>query len=85
MIAATDVVAAIRADHLKTNIGRYERDRLATIHWFQATVDWGGTMFGAGPYLKVPVSHIQWETDTVILRVYAPVQLQRRLTKLREG
>ena len=81
MIAATDVVAAIRADHLKANIGAHEADPYATIYWSQATMDRGGTIFGPGPYLKVPVLA---NLELTMCRVYAPARLRRRLAKLWE-
>ena len=75
-----DVIAAIRANHLKANIGWFEQGtECAVIHWERATVDPGGTIFGLGPYLKVPVT---WNGETIPRRVYAPARLRRRLAKL---
>ncbi len=74
-----DVIAAIRKMHLKANIAEIERDPACTVHWNQATVDIGGTIFGPGPYLHVPISGQGW--DGTRRRVYPPARLQRRLTK----
>lgn len=55
------IVAAIRANHLKANIDEHEGNPFAPkqtseIHWEKAWVDPGGTIFGPGPYLKVPIT-----------------------------
>ncbi len=77
-----DVIAAIRANHLKANISdsTYVRH-----HWSKAWVDSGGTVFGAGPYVKLPVDwlvkHGSTKTERVVIRVYAPARLQRRLAR----
>jgi hypothetical protein len=74
------VIAAIRRSHLKANISEsvYVRH-----HWDLAWVDPGGTVFGPGPYVKLPVDwlvrHGSAETVRVVVRVYAPARLRRRL------
>ena len=77
----SDVIAAIRKQHLKANIGMYERMErrgYAILGWDAATVDPGGTLFGPGPYLKLPVV---LREDQIVIRVYAPARLRRRLAK----
>jgi hypothetical protein len=77
-----DVIAAIRANHLKANIcdPYYVRH-----YWDEAWVDPGGTIFGHGPYVHLPVDLLTLEgsddTDRVVIRVYAPAKLRRRLAK----
>lgn len=77
-----DVIAAIRRCHLKANISQsvYVRH-----HWKLAHVDPGGTIFGPGPYVKLPVDWLvrtgSKETTRVTIRVYAPARLRRRLAK----
>lgn len=70
-----EVIAAIRKCHLKANIADYEHD---TVWWAGATVDRGGTIFGPGPYLKVPVTN---QGITITIRVYPPARLRRKLRK----
>ena len=65
-----EVIAAIRANHLKASWPH-------PVHWDQAWVDPGGTIWGEGPYLKVPVGH-----DGVVVRVYPPERLRKRLNTL---
>lgn len=65
------VIAAIRKNHLKANIAPSVR-----LRWAQATVDPGGTIFGLGPYLKVPVFG---DSFGIRVRVYAPERLRKRL------
>ena len=83
-----DVIAAIREKHLKANIDMYEGNKAiydAKLHWDRAWVDPGGTIFGLGPYVKLPVTFWEWGqsvTDEVTIRVYPPARLRRRLTKL---
>ncbi len=77
-----EVIAAIRANHLKANI----RNRCYVRHyWDQAWLDKGGTIFGPGPYVKLPVDWLvrdgSDETDRVTIRVYPPARLRRQLTK----
>ena len=82
-----EVIAAIRQNHLKANI----RDTAyVRHHWDEAWVDPGGTIFGAGPYVKLPVDWLirdgSDETERVVIRVYAPARLRRRLVqKWRRG
>lgn len=77
----SEVIAAIRANHLKANIDKFEREpeKWGTPDWGAAWVDPGGTIFGGGPYLKVPIRGGEWN-DTV-QRVYAPARLQRQLAR----
>ncbi len=89
-----DVTAAIRANHLKANIARFEACPDTTVHWdateehpvvvdgvpLYVTIDPGGTIFGDGPYLKVPVTGEGW--DGTRHRVYPPARLRRKLAKL---
>lgn len=86
-----DVVAAIKANHLKANISGYEAGiDGAVIHWDRAWIDPG---FGgdSGPYAKVPIT-LHWDppilaagmtfdTDEIVVRVYPPERLRRRLAK----
>lgn len=77
-----DVISAIRACHLKANIAAFESDpqRWGRPDWSGAYVDPGGTIFGPGPYLKVPIVGGEWGGTTQ--RVYAPARLRRRLAAL---
>lgn len=68
-----EVIAAIRAHHLQGNLRDY-----AVQHWNEATVESGGIIFGPGPYLQLPVEH---EGEEVMVRVYPPARLRRRLAK----
>lgn len=79
-----DVIAAIRAKHLKANIGWCERKRNITIHWNRAWVDKGGTIFGDGPYLHVPITNYWGTQEETVHRVYPPARLRRRLARLWE-
>jgi hypothetical protein len=78
-----DVVAAIRANHLQANISDscYVRH-----HWDEAWVDPGGTIFGPGPYVHLPVDLLMRqgssETERVVIRVYAPARLRRKLAAM---
>ena len=75
-----DVIAAILRSHLKANIGRFEQESGAVIHWERAIIDHGGTSCGPGPYLKVPVLSPSWgRSEELRHRVYAPARLRRRL------
>lgn len=71
----------IRNNHLKANVSYYEDDPNATVHWDRAWIDPGGTIFGAGPYAKVPITLP--EGDEIVIRVYPPARLRRRLGKVR--
>ena len=75
-----DVISAVRANHLKANISNQYYVRH---YWDEAWVDPGGTVFGAGPYVKLPVDQLfrvgSEETDRVVIRVYAPERLRKRL------
>ncbi len=78
-----DVIAAIRARHLKANI---DSPYYVRHHWDRAWVDPGGTIFGEGPYVKLPVDWAIYgperpETEEVTIRVYAPARLRRRLAR----
>lgn len=70
----SDVIAAIRKHHLKANIADLPAD--ADQHWSRAWVDPGGSIWGEGPYVKLPVSYCG---DEYVIRVYAPARLRRRL------
>lgn len=80
------IIALIRADHLKANIGHFERDTKSSIlHWDEAWIDPGGTIFGppGAPYLKVPVtSRLFSDEDKLPRRVYATARLRRKLTRM---
>lgn len=76
-LSDNDVITAIKKNHLKANIGHLTRKRNVRIHWSKATVDPGGTIFGPGPYLHVPLSGPGY-TGTA-QRVYAPAKLRRHL------
>ena len=96
-----EIVAAIRANHLKANIDVHENNLLvaegqhATVHWDRAFVDRGGTVFGLGPYAKVPITlrfDPPWKVagrmvteDEITVRVYPPERLRRKLAKLLPG
>lgn len=77
-----EVIDAIRRNHLKANISNpyYVRH-----HWKLAWVDPGGTIFGDGPYVKLPVDWLEREgsrrTARVTIRVYAPARLRRTLAR----
>lgn len=85
------VIAAIRATHLKANIGWIEdqgrrpkhswNGQPIRIHWPRAWLDPGGTVFGDGPYLHVPITGYWGEPDETVHRVYPPARLRRQLAK----
>lgn len=75
-MSTADVIRAIRRRHLKANI---ERISPRHVGWHLAWVDPGGTIFGPGPYLKVPIVGGEWKGTTQ--RVYAPARLRRQLAK----
>lgn len=74
-----DVIAAIRQTHLKANIAPFERDpaRWGRPDWARARVDPGGTVWGPGPYLHVPIVGGAW--GGTAQRVYPPARLRRHL------
>ena len=83
-----EVIAAIRANHLKANIGGYENAHFdmenVTIHWERAWVARGGTVFGKGPYLKVPITrrgYRSFQDDEIVIRVYPPERLRKKLAR----
>lgn len=76
-----EVIEAIRANHLKANMdtiamAEQEGGRAA---WERAWLDPGGTIFGSGPYLKVPIDGGAWNGTSH--RVYPPARLRRQLAK----
>ena len=71
-----DVIDAIQRQHLQANIADEERAG-SVIHWAQAHVDPGGTIFGPGPYLRGPVT--RRDGEEIVIRVYAPARLRRQL------
>lgn len=75
-----EVIAAIRANHLKANICH---DVYVRHYWDRAYLDPGGTIFGEGPYVKLPVDWLvkdgSSDTCEVVIRVYAPARLRRQL------
>ena len=79
MLTDQDVIAAIRANHLQANIVEFERDPglMGAPDWDHASVDIGGTVFGPGPYLHVPI--VGGAGDGTRQRVYAPERLRKRL------
>ena len=85
-----DVIAAIRANHLKANIGWIEdmganpthsTGAPIVLHWDRAWLDPGGTIFGSGPYVKLPITGYWGTHEETTHRVYPPARLQRRLAK----
>lgn len=75
------VIKAIRAKHLKANIGSIEADPRWRLRWDKAWVDPGGTIFGEGPYVKVPVDCGHCAQHDHTIRVYAPERLRRQIAK----
>jgi len=80
-----EVVAAIRHNHLKANISEFEdHPEMGTLHWDKAWLDPGGTVFGLGPYVKLPITmNPEWYgcKDEIVIRVYAPERLRKRLAR----
>ena len=74
-MSSQEVIAAIRANHLKANVSNHPASALL---WHKAWVERGGTIFGPGPYLHVPVD---WEGERIVIRVYPPERLRRKLAK----
>ena len=84
LLTNQEVVDVIHADHLQANIDCYEgHPERGAIQWDRAWVDRGGTIFGPGPYLHVPIILTEeWGgPDEIQTRVYAPARLQRRLAE----
>jgi hypothetical protein len=81
-VTDADVIAAIRANHLQANISNTAYVRH---HWDEAWLDPGGTIFGEGPYVKLPVDWLMCDgsedTERVVIRVYPPARLRRRLNR----
>lgn len=79
-----EVIAAIRANHLKANIDQFERNPRfwGRPQWRTAWIDPGGTIFGDGPYLKVRIKGGRAGWDDTVRRVYPPARLRRRLARL---
>jgi len=73
------IIKAIRREHLKANISAHETNprKWGRPHWTRAWIDPGGTIFGPGPYLKVPI--VGGELDGTVQRVYPTARLRRRL------
>ncbi len=80
-----EVIAAIRKRHKRYNIRVWERHpRRGTVRWERASVDPGGTIFGPGPYLHVPITmNPVWYgcEDEIAVRVYPPERLRKKLAK----
>jgi hypothetical protein len=78
-VTPADIIEAIRRDHLTGNISDpcYVRH-----HWDRAWLDRG---VGEGPYVQLPVNWLvragSDETEEVVIRVYPPAQLRRRLQR----
>lgn len=81
-----EIIALIRKNHLKANISDAEEDAESSIiHWDEAWVDPGGTIFGPpdAPYLKVPVtSRLFSDADKLPRRVYATARLRPKLVRM---
>lgn len=88
---ARQVIAAIRKTHLKANIGWIERKgprpthpsngRRIVIRWRRAWLDEGGTIFGQGPYLHVPIFNHWGTNEETVHRVYPPERLRKQLAQ----
>lgn len=82
--AERKALAAIRATHLQANIGGHERGMTGGVpQWDAAWLDPGGVIWGPGPYAKVPIHFPEggsgWD---IVVRVYPPERLRKRLAKL---
>jgi hypothetical protein len=78
-VTDAEVLAAIRANHLKANIAYHESgESEGTPRWDKAWVDPGGVLWGPGPYAKVPIDFgdPNWN---IVVRVYPPERLRKRL------
>jgi hypothetical protein len=85
-VTDAEVIAAIRTNHLRANIGQFEDDPNSVVHWDEAWIDPGGGVFGLGPYLKVPVSSpLCLDGAKLPHRVYPPARLQRKLARAWTG
>jgi hypothetical protein len=84
-----EIITAIRAQHLKKNIRAFEGKPGCTLHWRRAHVDPGGTIFGPGPYVKLPITvtaRSHWGVrDELTIRVYPTARLRRRLGSAPRG
>jgi len=82
----TQIIAAIRANHLKANIGWIEDKgrrprhsttrRPITIHWDRAWLDGGGA--SGWYYLHVPITGYWGGDEETTHRVYPPARLRRK-------
>jgi hypothetical protein len=72
-----DVLAAIRANHIKANIAHYEAGQeRAVIHWDRAWLDG----VGGSIYAKVPITSPEWgDDDEIVVRVRPPARLLSRI------
>lgn len=81
------MIDAIRKKHRRNNIGVWERHpERGTIRWERAFVDGGGTIFGPGPYLHVPITmNPDWYgcEDEIAVRVYPRERLRKNLERAR--
>ena len=75
------VIAAIRANHLKSNISAHEDDPATWGH-----PDWDKAWLDGNPacaYIHVPI--VGGEYDGTVQRVYPPARLQRKIEKAWDG
>jgi hypothetical protein len=87
-VTDAEVITAIRAQHLKANIGWIEAQgrrpkhpgngHAIILHWDRAWVDCGGTIFGEGPYLHVPITNYWASNEETVHRVYPPARRHER-------
>jgi hypothetical protein len=83
LMTDAEVIAVIRVTHTWSNI----KDPLFVRHyWDKATLDPGGTIFGPGPYVHLPVDYIAnrqtGETERLVIRVYPSERVRRTLERL---
>ena len=69
-----EIIAAIRKMHLTIDVPPD-----AVLDWERATVDPGGTFFGPGLYLHVPVTTC--DGDRLVVRANAPKRIRKRLAR----
>src|SRR4051812_32429527 len=78
------VIAAIRANHLKANIGwiedkgpkpRHKTGRRIFVHWGRAWIDGGNAWI----YLHVPITGYYGGEEETTQRIYPPARLRRKL------